>query len=70
MNVWMHNKFQGHWPVGTAAVVVANTREDAATYLDTALGERGLPNQKIDAKDFIELRLLEGNWYILCDGDY
>jgi hypothetical protein len=70
LKVWMHNKFQGHYPVGTAAVVIASNREDAVTYLEMALGEADLPEQKIDPADFMELIITDGSYYVLNDGNY
>ena len=70
MKVWMHNKFRGHYPVGTAAVVIAADRENAVTYLQMALGEADLPEQEIDPADFMELTFTDGSYYILNDGDY
>lgn len=65
----MHKKFRGHYGVGVAAVVVAETVRDAKTYLESGLEEHGLP-QEIDARDFIELELRDGEYRILNDGNY
>lgn len=69
LKVWAHTTFKGHWPVGTGAVVIAPTREDAATYLDDALAKNGLA-QEIDPAGFLEVPLKDGAWRILCDGNY
>lgn len=70
LKVWMHNKFRGHYPVGTAAVVIAPHREAAVTYLQCALGECDLPEQEIDPADFMELSLVDGSYFVLNDGNY
>ena len=68
MKIWTNNKFEGHYPVGTGAVVIAGDRADAKTYLDTFLAVMGLP--PCDEDDFIEIELKNGLVRILCDGDY
>lgn len=68
MKVFTHNKFEGHWPVGTAAVVVAENTAQAKDYLDHFLAESGLPD--CDKNDFVELPLVDGAVSILCDGAY
>jgi len=42
MRVWTNSKFKGHWPVGAAAVVVADTREQASELLSEELKQIGL----------------------------
>ena len=69
LKAWTNNKFAGHWPVGTAAVVIAETDFEAASYLQDALKEHGLP-QKVDPKEMTALILERGASRILCDGDY
>ena len=74
MKVWTNNSFYGFYPVGSAAVVVADTREQAAELLGKKLTEMGLgvagnePNSK--AEDFVELITDTENVVILCDGEY
>lgn len=69
MNVYTHNGFNGHWPVPTAAVVVANSREEAAQLLGAALESRGL-GQKIDKDDFVQVEVGASAAVILSDGEY
>ena len=69
MRVFTHNKFEGHWPVGTAAVVVAENRATAKFRLEWALKEVGL-TQTIDMADFDELDLQTESAAILNDGNY
>lgn len=66
MNCYTHNDFRGRWPVGTAAVVMAETPELAATALEVELTSCGL-KQDINPED---MQLLEQGVRILCDGDY
>lgn len=69
MPIYLQTDFRGHWPVGTAAVVVADTPERAAQLLEAALDLRGLvqviPPESLlpvnDEREFVE---------ILCDGNY
>lgn len=68
MRIFTHTNFTGHYPVGTAAVVIAETRQDAKTYLDDQLVNAGL--EPCDAEGFIELPYVEGQASILCDGNY
>ncbi len=58
--------FDGHWPVGTAAVVVAETEKGAERMLQAELKRVGLTS-KIKGK-LIELD--EPGAIILCDGGY
>ncbi len=69
MKTWTINKFLGHWPVGTAAVVVAATPTEAARYLERRLSNMGL-KQHIDPNDFQELPLEDGVVEVLNDGNY
>lgn len=68
MKVWTNSEFAGHYPVGTGAVVVAESAEDAAIFLSIALQERGLPAAQ--PKDMQELEFRAGSVVILCDGNY
>ena len=68
MKLWTNTEFEGHWPVGSGAVVVAETAESAADYLSLFLNERGLENAKV--KDMEEMPLVDGQVKILCDGNY
>ena len=70
MKIWTNNEFTGHYPVGTAAVVVAKNADDAAFYLASELKKRGLKTKDAKAADFKELPLKMGHVSILCDGNY
>ena len=69
MNVYTNITFTGHWPVGTAAVVVANTQEQAAFLLEEELEKIGL-KQKIDPKEMERISTYRPKTIILQDGNY
>jgi hypothetical protein len=66
MNIYTCTTFTGHWPVGTAAVVQAETQAEAAELLQDALSEAGLP-QDVHPE---QMELLQVPALILNDGDY
>lgn len=68
MKIWTNNSFKGFYPVGTAAVIVAESKKKAVNYLDKALKEIGL--EKSCPDDMKELLIVEGNVQILHDGNY
>lgn len=43
MKTYTNTSFTGHWPVGAAAVVLADNAAEAAELLNTELRSRGLP---------------------------
>jgi hypothetical protein len=69
VNVFTCTQASGHWPVGFAAVVVAETRLEAARLLEKALVEAGLP-QPIPARWMKALSLNQPVVQILHDGNY
>jgi hypothetical protein len=68
MRVYTCNNFTGHYPVGTAAVVAAKDRAQAASRLNAELKKAGLPGDRT-AKDLIPFTVAE-TVRILCDGNY
>ena len=68
MKIFTNNTFEGHWPVGSAAVVSAASKKSAAKKLQHVLEKQGL-HQEILAEDMIELKDSE-EVRILCDGSY
>lgn len=69
MNIYTNNKFSGICPVGTAAVVVAQTREIAAEILNNELESRGMtPDAK--SGDMIPVDTNHVGVIILHDGNY
>lgn len=69
MNTYTITGFTGHWPVGTAAVVVAQTAAMAAQALEEALRQQGLP-QVIDPAKMERLSTYVPTIRILNDGNY
>jgi hypothetical protein len=69
MKVFTNTEFSGHWPVGTAAVVVAADADAAAFLLEKQLAKQGL-SQKIKATEMVEIDLTTQGVTVLRDGDY
>ena len=67
MYVFMCNDFEGHYPVGTAAVVVARTHAEAKQMLIDALDKQGLPQTD---PTLVPVDTLYPSVHILCDGNY
>ena len=68
MNVYTCNTFHGHWPVGTAAVVVAKDEAEARNLLSIELLKQGLGLSDFD--ELVELDLTKPQATILNNGDY
>lgn len=66
MRVFTCNDFTGHWPVGTAAVVVAEDKEAAKKLLTAKLKAAGL---KFDG-NLREVNIHMAEATILNDGNY
>ena len=73
MKVFYCDEFTGHYPVGTAAIIVAKTIKEAAQQLMIELANRGL-EQSIDVEQLTEVKPNQPGAtpfaLILCDGDY
>jgi hypothetical protein len=69
MKVFTCKEFTGHWPAGTAAVVVADTAMEAARLLMEDLKAHGLA-QDLDDLDMWEVPTHQPWVRILCDGNY
>lgn len=69
MKVWTNNRFSGFWEVGTAAVIIADTADDAAQLLSEELAKQGL-KQKINSDDMESLNPETEKCRILADGNY
>lgn len=69
MKVYTNNKFTGHWPVGTAAVVVAESAVQAMNLLNIKLAAYDLPADA-EEKDMVLVVTSKENVRILCDGNY
>ena len=60
--------FEGHWPVGTAAVVIAPDKETARKLLSDDLKKQGLTLK--DSDEFHEIPHDKAASYVLHNGDY
>lgn len=69
MPIFVNTDFLGHFPVGTAALVTAETPERAAQLLEIALAARGLV-QLVKAEDMRLYEPTQESVEILLDGDY
>lgn len=67
--IYINNKFTGFWPIGTSAVVSANSSEEAACFLNNTLEATGL-EKTAKPEDMIEFHDIIGNVKILNDGAY
>ena len=69
MRAWTCKDFTGHYPVGTAAVIVAESEPMARALLDEELRRQGLQYQ-VTRLTLLELDLGREQAVILRDGDY
>lgn len=69
MKVYTCTRFNGHWPVGTSAIVVASRPAEACGALMIALKDCGL-DQIITPNMLDEIDLTEEKAIILNDGEY
>lgn len=67
MRVFVCNDFTGFWPVGTAAVVVADNEVAARGLLGAALREKGLNDPRFT---LVEIDTGAAGAFILRDGGY
>ena len=71
MNVYTNTTFEGHWPVGTAAVIVAKTAKQAAEQLNNKLEARGLLQEvPVKADEMFLISTRSPSVYILASGNY
>lgn len=68
MKVFTCKDFKGHWPVPVAAVIVAETLEDARLELDARLKAEGLKQD--DRPTLKEVDVTRANVIILSNGEY
>lgn len=66
MKVFTNKSFKGHWPVPTAAVVIADSRGEAAILLEDMLRSVGL-EQRVEPQEMDEMT---SGVAILSNGDY
>lgn len=69
LKVFSNNKFPGLY-VGGAAVVIAESKEEALELLKTELDKHSLDSSDIRLQDMVELDLTTKAAIILHDGDY
>lgn len=69
MNIYTTTGFEGHYPVGTAAVVRADSPEEAADKLNHELVCQGLIGDATAANMFL-FENPDEHVRILCDGNY
>jgi len=70
MRIFTCTNFKGHYPVGAAAVIVANTEAEAETLLELELERIGLPQERHWQPELIELSPNFPGATILVNGDY
>ena len=72
MKVFTCTEFAGHNPVGTAAVIVSESRQGALQSLRAELRRAGLvvSADNIKIASLVELDLNKPKTTILCDGEY
>ena len=69
MKVWTNIEFEGLWPVGTAAVVIADTALQAAELLNIELQKRGL-SRSATSEQFVRMPTSGPVAVVLRDGNY
>lgn len=69
LKIYTCNNFTGHWPVPTAAVVIAENQEDAAGILSIQLNAEGL-QQDVYPDQMVELYTDQKRVILLSKGDY
>lgn len=72
MKVYTCTNFEGVWPVGTAAVIVAASEQEAKTALIKVLKDHGLSGDAYGTEEFdlIEINVNCSSVIILRDGNY
>lgn len=70
MKVYYTDDLIGHWPVGTAAVVVAADRGQARRLLLAAAARRGIKQDPDRELSLVELSLAEAHAVVIQDGNY
>ena len=68
MKVFYCTTFEGVWPVGTAALIVAENTDDARILLKNKLKSIGLDLKSDNA--LVEVDASEPKAIVLCNGDY
>ena len=69
MKIYTCNCFDGHWPFGTSAIVVAENVEQAADLLSAEISSMGLP-QPIESSMLEEVDTSQPFALVLNNGEY
>jgi len=69
MNIYYHTKFNGYYPAGTRAIIIASNLMQAKELLERLLESKGL-KQEIDMNDFIKINPELRQAIILNAGKY
>ncbi len=70
MRVFYATGFEGHWPVGTSAVIVARDKDEAYVLLNNKLIGIGLPQSKDHDFTMEEVETDRTSVVVLQDGNY
>ncbi len=68
MKVWTCTDHDGHWPVGVASVVVADTEDQARELLKAEIKEHGLDHHK--PFTLRRINTSRPKAFVLQNGDY
>lgn len=67
MQVFVCTDHKGHYPVGTASVVIAENERQAYRLLETGLQQVGLADEAFTLK---QVDITTPKAIVLCDGNY
>lgn len=70
MKVFYNTGFKGFYPVGTCAIVVADSKEQAKVLLEEAILKENLGQQDIPLDEIVEVDTDQASAEILLNGDY
>lgn len=70
LKVFYCKDFEGYWPVGTSAVIVAGTREGAEILLHDKLQQMGLTPKTYPGGTLVEINMDLPQAIVLSDGNY
>jgi hypothetical protein len=69
LNVYTCNEFRGRYPVGAAAIIVAENEQEAVKLLEAELTKDGL-TQTINLNQLELVAITKPQATILCNGEY
>lgn len=70
LKVWTNTKFRGFFPVGSAAIIISETKGGAENALFDALLNHKLETNREEIEAMELMPMEEGSVVILCDGNY